>query len=912
MSHRTFFYLTLAMIFPFVAPIVDADTDSPSTLSISRLRCEYLDNPLGIDVLEPRLTWLVTSNERAQRQTAYHILVASSQANLDANTGDLWDSGKVASSETALIPYGGAPLQARTPYWWKVRVWDANDAASTWSPSAHWSMGVFAPGDWQAKWIGGAYADPNQAEPFMPLFRKTFTLDAKPLRATAYVAALGYEQLHVNGQRIGDDVCSPHVSDFDKRTYYLTYDLTDALTSGENCIGVWLGRGWYCESYAGVIPGGPFVRLHVEVTLDNGSTITLGSDESWKTHAGPIAALGNTTKGNLKGERYDAAADVPGWDTAAFDDATWEPAHVADPPTPAISAAMMRPNRVRETISALSVEPLSPDEYLFDFGRNVTAMLELDLQGTPGEAVSIRYAERPDAEEPGEWETYGTLDEYLPRTAGLETFRNHFNYHAFRYALVKGLRRPPTREDARALFVQSDYENRGSFLCSNPLLNQIYDVTMYTFRCVTAGGVSVDCPHRERLGYGGDGQITSKTALYACDLGDMYTKWLGNWRDVQDPAPGHLPNIAPSPHDAGGGPTWGGISILLPWDMYQHYGDTRVLRDNYAMMKQYIAFLDSKSENNLLKPYGHQDYGFLGDWVAPGYDQGNGRPWSPEEWRTFFNNCYCAYVNDHLSKIATVLGETGDAALYAKKAGAIREATHNAYFNPETDSYVGGGQAYMALALLSGVAPQSVQPAVLENLARTITETNNGHIDVGMHGSMFLLRCLTDYRRDDLAFLMMNQTSSPGWGYMLEQGATTMWERWDGEHSQIHSTLLAAGEWFPRAIGGIKPDPDQPGFRHIIIEPHPVGDITWANTWYDTIRGPIATNWKLDGNNFQLEVEIPANTTALIRIPAAENTEVLESGAPISSDSTIQILSRENGLIDLEVPSGRYRFETMK
>jgi hypothetical protein len=896
--------LTLALLLTITPAFAE---DATGKLAVSRLRCEYLENPLGIDVAQPRLTWLVTSAERAQVQSAYQILVASSQANLDAGTGDVWDSGKVASNETALIPYAGKALQARTPYWWKVRVWDGADAPSAWSPAAHWSMGMLAPADWQAKWVGGVYPEPKPVEPFTPLFRKAFTLEGKPVRATAYVAALGYEELYLNGRRIGDDVCSPPVSDYHKRAYYMTYDVTDAVQQGANCVGVWLGLGWYCESFPGVIPGGPFARVQLEVTLEDGSTFVVASDETWKTHAGPIAPLGNIVKGNLVGERFDAAAELPGWDTAAFDDAAWAQARVAEPPTPAISAPMMQPNRIRETIAALSVTPLGSDEYLFDFGRNVTAMLELDVQGTPGQPVSIRYVERAGAT-PGSWVDYRTLDEYIPKSSGVETFRNRFNYHSFRYALVKGLRRPPTREDARALFLQTDYENRGAFQCSNALLNRIYDVTMYTFRCVCAGGDSVDCPHRERLGYGGDAQITSKTALYACDLGGMYTKWLGNWRDVQNDE-GYLPNIAPSPHNAGGGPLWGGVSILLPWDMYLHYGDTRVLRDNYDMMKRYIAFLDSKSKDNLLQQYAGDPYGFLGDWVIPGFDQGGGRPWSPLEWRIFFNNCYCAFANDHLSKVAATLGETEDATRYAQKAEAIRQATHSAFFESDLNTYPGDNQTALSAALISGVVPEELRATVFENLVRVISVDNRDHIDGGMHGSMFVLRTLTDFNRDDLSFLMINKTSYPGWGFMLDQGATTMWERWDGDRSHIHSTLLAVGEWFPRALGGIKTDPASPGFRRVIIEPHPVGDITWANTWYDTIRGPVASNWKVEGEKFTLEVEIPANTSATVRIPGAN---VTEGGAPLEANKAVVLTKSENGLVTLEVPSGKYHFEATK
>jgi len=907
------FFLALLTSCIVALPSAVGVADITTELSVSRLRCEYLDNPLGIDVVQPRLTWLVRSEERAQTQSAYQILVASSRAGLEDGAGDMWDSGKVLSSETALIPYGGKPLAARTAYWWKVRVWDGAGTASVWSDVAHWSMGMLSAEDWQAKWLGGVHAEPEQTETFQPLFRKTFTLDARPMRATVYVAALGYATLYVNGRRIGDDVCSPPVSDYDKRAYYMTYDVTEALEPGSNCVGAWLGRGWYCETYPGVIPGGPFVRVQLEATLEDGMTAVIASDEGWRTHSGPVAALGDTTKGNLKGERYDASAELPGWHTAKFDDGAWAPARVAEPPTPALSAPMMEPNRVREHITALSVTPINSDEYLFDFGRHITAMLELDLQGMPGTPVSIRYVERQRelSDDPrGSWVDYGTLDEYFPKTDGTETFRNHFNYHAFRYALVTGLRRPPRKEDARALFVQTDYEVRGAFQCSNPLLNQIYDTTLYTLRCVCAGGVTVDCPHRERLGYGGDSQIVSKTALYAGDLGDLYTKWLRNWRDVQNPETGELPNIAPNPHKAGGGPTWGGLCILLPWDLYLHYGDTRVLRENYHMMKRYIGFLDSKSRGKLIQPYGHEDYGFIGDWVAPGYDQGGGRPWAPEEWRTFFINCYYAYATEHLSQIAAVLGEKKDAMRYARKTDSIRKATHKAYFKPDSDTYVGGGQAYLAFALLSRVTPEPQRSAVFDSLVHAITDIKAGHMDAGMHGSMFLLRCLNEYRRDDLAFHMMNKTTFPSWGFMLDQGASTMWEQWDGDHSRIHSTLLAAGEWFPRVIGGIKPDPEAAGFRRVIIDPRPVGDITWANSWYDTIRGPVASNWSLDEERFQLDVEIPVNTTALVRIPAASASDVLEGGAAVEAQPTIRLEKEADGLVEFTVPSGKYHFES--
>ncbi len=884
-----------------------ASAQASPGLTVDRLRCEYLVNPLGIDVPTPRLGWIVTSEQRGQKQTAYQILVSTTREALDADTGDLWDTGRVVSDETVLLPYAGKPLLSRTACFWKVRVWDKDGKASPWSETASWTMGLLESGDWAAKWIGqAADAYSKSVDAPAPFLRTTFNLEAKPVRATIHIAAFGYYELHLNGKAIGDDVCSPPVSDYNKRAYYLTYDVTDTVKAGANCLGVWLGRGWYCPEFPGVTHPGPIARVQLEVTLDNGAVVRVGSDETWKLHASPVKALGNVHKGNLQGERYDAQAELPGWDTAELDDSGWSKSVAVEAPKAALCAMMMEPNRITETIVPVNISEVASGEYLVDFGRNLTGMVEFHLKGTAGEPVRMSFIERWN-ETDKEWVDFHQRDEYIPRSGGVEVFRNRFNYHAFRYVKVTGLAEEPKAEDIRALFVRTDYALRGTFQCSNDLLNNIYKTTMYTFDCVTAGGVSVDCPHRERLGYGGDGQITSKTALYGFGLGALYTKWLGNWRDVQDPKTGELPNIAPYPHPAGGGPTWGAICVFLPWDLYQHYGDRRVLQDNYAIMKQYVAFLDSKSENGLLKPYGHKDYGFLGDWVAPGHDQGTG-PWSPEEWRTFFNNCFYAYIADHVAKVAAVLGEQPDVARYAEQANAIRRAAHERWFKPETNSYVDGGQAYLSFALLSGVVPEKLRPAVLKNLEQTIIETNSGHIDTGMHGSMFLLRCLNDARRDDLIYLMTNQKTYPGWGYMLEQGGTTLWERWDGERSRIHSTLLAAGEWFPRGLCGIKPDSEQPGFKHIIIDPRPVDGLTWAKATYDTIRGPVASEWRRDGKKLEVTVEVPANTTALLRIPAAGPKEVHEGGHPVAEAQNVRLVKHEAGLAEYEIASGSYRF----
>lgn len=865
-------------------------------MTVDRLRCEYLQDPLGIDVVEPRLSWIVTSDRRGARQTAYQILVASSPELLSNDQGDLWDSGRVASDDTVLVPYAGAPLESRAACFWKVQVWDEADRPTGWSKPAKWTMGLLQQSDWAAKWIGYPYPDGMKDEVPAPLFRKPFNLEAEPVRATAYVAVQGYGDLHINGRKIGEGVCGPNVSDFNKRAYYITHDVSGALNKGANCLGVALGRGWYCPGFPGVVHPGPIARVQLEIELSDGRTVTVGSDDTWTAHFGPVTAIGRVNASNLDGERYDARAECPGWDTAAFADEWPETAVVVDPPAENLCAAMLPSNRVVEEVVPAEVEKTGPGEYRFDMGRNVVAMLRLRLRGEPGKPVRMRLVERYEKSGKPVW--WDQQAEYIPATDGVETFQNRFNYHAFRYVEVTGLSRPPKRTDARALFVQTPLDRRGEFECSNGLFNDIYGMTLYTFRCVTSGGVSVDCPHRERLGYGGDGQITSKTALYAFDLGPMYTKWLGNFRDVQNLETGELPNIAPSPHGAGGGPTWGAISVMLPWDMYLHYGDARVLRVNYPMMKRYVRFLDSKAPDGLLRPYGHENYGFIGDWVTPDHDQGVG-PWCSEVSRTFFNNCFYARICEYMSKAAAALGENRDAEIYAEKAEKIRRATHEEFFHDETNSYADGGQSNLAFALLSGVAPATLQREIMKSLETEIVDKSGGHIGTGMHGSMFLLRLLNKAGRDDLAALIMNQTTYPGWGYMLKQGATTFWERWEGERSQIHSTLLAAGEWFPRAVGGIKPDPAAPGFRRTIIDPRIVDTVTWAKTSYDTVRGEVETSWRIDGDKLNLDVRIPANTTALVRVPGDDAKAKQEQA---------RLVRKLKDRSEFEIPSGAYTF----
>ena len=868
------------------------------------LRCEYLENPSGIDVTLPRLSWELSRS--GWSQGAYRILVASSEALLKKEKGDLWDTGRVKSSRQSQVAYAGTPLKSGQACFWKVRVWDEKGASAGWSAPARWSMGLLSAEDWKAQWIAQPAASiPEGTEAPSPWLRTCFELAKKPVRATAYVASLGYHELSINGKKVDDTVLGPAVSDYAKRAYYLTYDVTDLLKPGKQCVGLWLGRGWYFPGYPGVVHPGPVVRAQLELEYADGSVERVLTDASWRVKASPYRTLGEKSFAHGSGERYEAALALPEWDSPDLDDSAWESAEIVEPVTERLVAQPCQPNRIQKEIAAVGVETLPSGEYLIDMGRNLSGYFELRLGAAKGQTVLLEYVEHRYAD--GELRTYGQHDEYVPDQDGEAVFKNRFNYHSFRWVKVSGVTRPPKTEDARAWLIRTDFPVAGSFACSNDLLNRIHDIIVYTYECLSLGGYMVDCPHRERLGYGGDGAVTMETGLYSFGTGAMDTKWLDNWKDAQDPETGFLPNTAPYPHPAGGGPTWGAISVLMPWQMYLHYADTRVLEECYPMMQAYMRFLDSKSDGTLLRPYGNERYGFLGDWVAPDRDQDIGI-WSEESWRVFFNNCFYLHLAHRMETIAKVLGKESDAQAYAAQAQRIQAAAHAEFYQPEDHSYVCGEQPYLAFALLSGMVPEDQREGVIARLEKEILVNQKSHIHAGMHGSYFLIKQLNLLGRDDLVFAMANQTTYPGWGYMLEQGATTIWERWDDRHSHIHSTLLGIGSWFVSGLAGIQPDPEHPGFEHIVIRPAVVGDLEWVRAEYESIRGPIRVDWRLKDGRFFLNVSIPPNSTATIALPAKEGSEILEGARSATDRDSVRTIVRGQDSVSIEVASGDYSF----
>jgi alpha-L-rhamnosidase len=962
--------LTVVLVaLPFAAPGLIGGAPEGTAFSVQGLRCEYLSNPLGIDVQKPRLSWRLTPAPDVRGQSAYHVLVASTPEILRKDRGDLWDSGRVASGQTTWIEYGGKNLVSGQQVYWKVRAWSDAGKPSPWSAQASWSMGLLRPSDWQAKWIGQRRPE-GTAEgtplPF-PWLRKTVTLAQKPRRAVAYVNPLGYYELYINGRRVEDHVLSPAVSDYSKRNLYVAHEVADYLVPGKNVVALWLGRGWYVKGHPGVIHDGPLVRAQLEITLGGGAAVRVVTDDTWKLRESPLTALGRGTAfGDYGGERYDAALDLPGWNRIDLDDAGWQAAAVFAPPDVVTAAQMVEPNRIVETIKATRVDAYPPGGWIIDMGKNLTGWLEIELPPVAkGSIVKLEYSDQlerdkpapgaapraaagpaPPASVPGQSapgatggaaapppgsappagaaagqraatggataagagrrggnptdlpNTFNQRDEIVGNGTAL-TFRSRFNYHAFRYVRVIGVETAPDVSSATGYLIRTAYDRAGEFTSSNELLNQIYGMVTRTYESLTLGGYVVDCPTRERLGYGGDAGTSMETGMFAFSTGGLYNRWLANWRDSQVES-GSLPHTAPNyPNQGGGGPMWGGFVVTLPWQMYLQYGDTRVLDTNYPMIQKWLAYLASETQDDLLLTHTSHaisdTWNFLGDWLTPkGSFRGNTPPAQQ------INSVHYVYQLQLASRIAGVLGKAADASAYDARAAAVSKAIHQRFFNTGDFSYTNGDSVQQAFPLFTRIVPPELRAGVMAKLENTIRVQNKGHLDTGMHGTYFLIKYLLEADRNDLVYEMANQRDYPGWGYMLANGATTAWEGWTGQ-SHIHDTLISIGAWFTQGVAGIRSDGKSPGFEHFVIKPAVVGDLTFARAKYRSIHGDIVSDWRIDNGTYRLSVTVPPGTTATVFVPGE---------GPVRTQARRSPSTGGGGDRAFEVAAGTHSFET--
>lgn len=899
------------------------------------LRCEYLVNPMGLDELHPRLNWTlaaVNPKDYGQRQTAYRILVASSEGLLNKDMGDEWDSGWVASGKMQQIEYKGRPLLSDRYYYWKLAVKDENGRQSVWSKTAFWSTGLLKPDHWKAKWIGTAQLfDPKQKDCNIddPWLRKTFSLKSRPGKAVLYLASVGYHELYVNGKKIGDDVLAPAVTDHSHRARYVAYDIAPALKSGKNVIAIWLGTSWsiFGPYISPERPNTPIVIAQAafyrdkQVRQGTKPVLMLKTDESWKTHASPNKLLGTWDFARMGGELWDATKELPDWNTIACDESSWDRAVVYEPEL-LLSAQNVEPNRLYDEIRPISVVKRSDGSYKVDMGLNFAGWTEIKLKGAKGDRIDFEYSEREQNDQ-----TFNLHSAYIIGESGEGSFRNRFNYSSGRWITIRGLKYAPNLSDIRGWMVRTAYQPAASFECSDSLQNWIYDKVKWTFQNLSIGGFVVDCPQRERLGYGGDAHATCETGMYNYKLGAFYTKWMQDWRDVQgtesivgnmyDPDfarkqlmsgrkfnNGILPHTAPT-YSGGGGPAWGGIVVSLPWFVYQHEGDKRILERNFELIKGWLSFLDLNTRDGLLQRFGGK-WDFLGDWLWPNATAEGMNNDKPET--LCLNNSYRVYNLRTAAKIARVIGRKADAERWEKQAELYRNAIHSRFYNAADQGYADGSMANLAAALLAGIPPEGLRGTVMKRLEREILEVRKGHIHVGITGGALLFKLLREEGRDDLIYSMTSQKDYPGWGYMKANGATTIWEMWEKDlpgHSLLHSSYLYPGAWYIEGLAGIQRDPAHPGFQDFIIKMPELDQeqLSWARASFDSPAGQIKTAWRREAGKTELEVSVPPNCRARLKLP-----EQMLDGA-IGERKYVKVTEVKNGYGWVLLSSGKYIFK---
>jgi hypothetical protein len=767
-------------------------------------------------------------------------------------------------------------------------------------------MGLLSPTDWEAKWIGtdqafvkGQGSPPPDNAMSDPWLRKIFELEAVPTRAVIYAASVGYHEVYVNGQKVGDSVLAPCTTDHRVRARYSTYDIGKYLRAGPNVLGIWLGVSWsiFPPYQTEDKPRSPIVLAQADIQLANGATLQIVTDQTWKTHPSPNTLLGVWDFMHYGGELYDANRDLPNWCQVDCDESEWKNAVVFNPKL-VVSAEKTEPNRLVKELRPTALQELTNGTYLVDMGVNYAGWFEMEVSGQPGDRIDFQYSERE-----GVPMTHRLHSGYIIGREGRGTFRNRFNYGAGRWVQITGLKQKPSVSQIRGWLVRTDYPRSGDFTCDQPLLNRIYQTTLWTFENLSLGSYLVDCPQRERMGYGGDAHATIRTGLNNYGLGAFYTKWSEDWRDVQGPD-GNLPYTAPT-YWGGGGPGWSGFCITLPWELYHRYGDARILQENFFTMQRWLAFLETKSTANMLVRWGGE-WDFLGDWLWPGATGVNG----DTRETLFFNNCYWIYNLQTAAAIADILGNKEVAAAYRKRADEVRTAVHAAFFRPEDASYVNGFPAYLAMALVVDLPPQDVRPAVWQRLEQEILVNRKGHIHAGITGGAFLFKALLENNRNDLIYPMVAKEDYPGWGDMLKHGATTFYEDWDFKESFLHSSYLYVGSWFIEGLGGIR-HPTGAGFKRFVLEPWIDSSAGPKNVTahYDSLYGRIETNWSLRGKALRLTVTVPPNTDASLRLHDVDPTSLRESGRPINTATGVTLGSMTSRSALLQLIPGTYEFQ---
>ena len=1049
--------VVLALVFSFVASVFAGEA-----FAVDHLRCEYLENPLGIDVTKPRLSWIIQSDRRGEIQTAYQIIVASMPGLLARDQGDLWDSGKILSDRSTLVEYAGKALESRTQCYWKVRYWDKDGKASAWSRPALWTMGLLKPEDWRAKWIGkdeGLVLDdaqwiwfpegnPVQSAPagaryfrrtislpegqkilsavctvtadnafelivngrrvgsgndwrervnldvasFLlagenqlfitvtnagdtpspaglilsihielaggdsvnmasdgqweasqdqvswspakvlgpfgigpwgvigsddrPLparyLRREFQADKKVARATAYVCGLGFFDLFLNGNKVSDHVMDPALSDYAKVDYYVTFDVTHQLHKGANAIGAVLGNGRFfaprLHTPATFVDYGfPKLLMQLEIEYTDGSRSIVTSDGHWRlTTHGPIRA-----NNEYDGEVYDARREMPGWNTAGFDDSKWEPAQRVAAPGGQLRAQMIEPMRVTEIVHPVAMTNPAPGVYLVDMGRNFYGTVRLKASAPRGTEVRMvsAYSLKPDGVlKTADNRSARCTDIYTFKGEGVETWSPRFKGQGFRRVQITGFPGKPTLDNFEGLVIHTDVEPAGEFECSNELVNRIHMAMRWGMRMFLRSA-PLDPDRDERQAWMGDPAKDAESEAFNFNVASFYAKWMDDVRASQRPD-GSIPDVAMY-WVWGDGVEWASVFTIIPDWFTDFYDDQGVARQNYEAMKNWVlAMRRHELPDGTLRGTSYADWCDTTSMDGKVSDNGS----TPRE---LVSSAYQYHNYRLMERLAERFGRPEDRTEFATQADQLRRAFNSKFLDPKTHVYQGDTQCGYVLALQFGLVPEDQRNGVISNLVDNILIQHSGHLSVGLIGMQWLMQTLTDIGRPEVAWIIATQTTRPSWGYMLSKGATTIWERWDmdtrdpGMNSE--ALLIQAGNfdaWLYQTLAGINCDPQQPGFKHIIIRPRLLGDLTWVNAHFDSPFGRIVSSWKRHGDKLTMNVTIPANTTATVYVPAKSAKAVTESGRPIANASGVKLIHAGDGVAVFDVNAGKYEFQS--
>ncbi len=871
-----------------------------------KLLTENLTNPIGLDVSQPRFSWQLESSQRNVTQSAFEIKLTSGKTTL-------WNSGKVQSDQSVHVPYTGRALQSGKKYFWQVRVWDHNGKASSWSQQASFQTAFFQVSDWKAKWIEPGYIEDTIMRP-SPLMRKQFTLSKKVANATAYITAHGMYEAKINGQRVGDAYLTPGWTAYKKRLQYQVYDVTPLLNTGKNAIGVMPGSGWY----RGIIGYQNNINFYgkdialvcqVDITYTDGTTESIITDETWKSSTGEVIY-----SEIYNGEIIDARLEKSGWTTPGYNDAGWSGVKVSDYSMNGLVATRNEMVKKHETFTPVKIFKTPSGEQVIDFGQNLVGIVNMKVKGIAGDKVVLSHAEVLD--KAGNFYTENlraakAQDTYILKGGDVEVFEPRFTWHGFRYLKIEGYPGEIKPENFKAVVLYSDMKPTGTFSSSNELINQL----QHNIQWGQKGNfldVPTDCPQRdERLGWTGDAQVFARTAAYNMNVNNFFSRWLLDMEadQVEGKVPFVIPNVLGQGAVNSAG--WADAATIIPWNMYLLYGDRQLLAQQYNSMKAYVESIRKVAKNDLW------DTGFhFGDWLfyCPDDDR-DGKAAVTDKY--LIAQCFYAHSTQLLINAAEVLGQKEDLAFYSQLLLRIKEAFLKEYMTP-SGRLVSGTQTAYVLALNFDMLPENLREQAAARLAENVKGYGT-HLTTGFLGTPYLCHVLTRFGYTDLAYQLLLQERYPSWLYPVKNGATTIWERWDGQkpdgtfqnagmNSFNHYAYGAIGDWMYRVMAGIDTNEDGVGYKHSTIKPHIGGGFTIVSASLETYYGRLSSEWRLEGDKLFMNVEIPANTISTVYIPAVDVTGISEGGKKLSMLKEIEVVGQEDGYILLKLGSGKYHF----